>query len=296
MPEDLPAKAELTQVPFFPQSEYQCGPAALATVLNYRHQSVKPDDLTDKVYVPNRKGSFQLEMVAAARQYGLVAYPLAPKMSDLLSEVSAGNPVLVLQNLSFDTFPMWHFSVVVGYDLAHESIVLRSATTKRWETSFSNFEQTWRKSQYWGLVITQPNHIPKTANVKNWLQASYDLEQVGKIQAAKVAYQAATKHWLDQPDVWIALTNLQYKQKDFAEAISNMKSILPRFSSNVQLWNNYAYILKSYGCQDAAILAAKCGVKAAPNDENIKSTLLDMQKTDAIQLGAKKCPVISCFQ
>ena len=29
LPENLPASRELTAVPFFPQEEYQCGPAAL---------------------------------------------------------------------------------------------------------------------------------------------------------------------------------------------------------------------------------------------------------------------------
>ena len=34
LPAGLPEKVELTGTPFFPQTEYQCGPAALATVLN----------------------------------------------------------------------------------------------------------------------------------------------------------------------------------------------------------------------------------------------------------------------
>jgi hypothetical protein len=31
----VPANVDLVDVPFFPQEEYQCGPAALATVLSY---------------------------------------------------------------------------------------------------------------------------------------------------------------------------------------------------------------------------------------------------------------------
>ena len=34
--ERLPERVELSDVPFFPQSAYQCGPAALATMLNQR--------------------------------------------------------------------------------------------------------------------------------------------------------------------------------------------------------------------------------------------------------------------
>ena len=44
-----PPGVELQDVPFFPQDEYQCGPAALATVLVNSGVTVVPDELTDKV-------------------------------------------------------------------------------------------------------------------------------------------------------------------------------------------------------------------------------------------------------
>jgi hypothetical protein len=34
LPAGLPSRAELTATPFYPQTEHQCGPAALATVLS----------------------------------------------------------------------------------------------------------------------------------------------------------------------------------------------------------------------------------------------------------------------
>jgi hypothetical protein len=68
----LPERVELTEVPFFPQTEYQCGPAALATVLAASGAKVTPDELVPQVYLPERKGSLQVEMLAAARRHGLV--------------------------------------------------------------------------------------------------------------------------------------------------------------------------------------------------------------------------------
>ena len=65
-PQRIPPVWELGDTPFFAQSRYQCGPAALATMLAYRRVSVVPDDLTDKVYLPKREGSVTVEMEAAA--------------------------------------------------------------------------------------------------------------------------------------------------------------------------------------------------------------------------------------
>ena len=80
LPRGLPEKVELTQVPFFPQEEYQCGPAALATALASFGVKVTPEELVPQVYIPERKGSLQVEMLAAARRHGLVSYQLAPRL------------------------------------------------------------------------------------------------------------------------------------------------------------------------------------------------------------------------
>ena len=67
---DASRAVELSRTPFFPQTRYHCGPAALATVLDGSGVDVKPDQLSASVYLPGKKGSLQIEMVAATRRYG----------------------------------------------------------------------------------------------------------------------------------------------------------------------------------------------------------------------------------
>ncbi len=106
-PATLPPQIELAAVPFFPQEEYQCGPAALATALVYGGVATTPAALVPQVYLPGREGSLQTEMLTATRRHDRLAYRLAPSLEDLLLEVAAGNPVIVLQNLSFAFAPLW---------------------------------------------------------------------------------------------------------------------------------------------------------------------------------------------
>ena len=98
-PEGVPRRIEMSSIAFFPQTENQCGPAAMATVLSHSGVPVTPEQLSDQLYLPARQGSLQVEMLAAPRRLGRVGYLLAPRYSDVLREVAAGNPVVVLQEI-----------------------------------------------------------------------------------------------------------------------------------------------------------------------------------------------------
>ncbi|MEE8173660.1 MAG: PA2778 family cysteine peptidase, partial [Alphaproteobacteria bacterium] len=111
----LPQQVELTNVPFFAQEDYQCGPAALAMALGWSGISIRPEALVEQVYSPARKGSLPSDMITAARRQGRVAYPV-DGFDNLLREVAAGHPVIVLQDLGTSLGAYWHFAVVTGYD------------------------------------------------------------------------------------------------------------------------------------------------------------------------------------
>ena len=66
----LPDHIELSQTPFFPQERYQCGPAALATVLTYSGVNIDAGALADEIYLPSRLGSLQIEILASSRRHG----------------------------------------------------------------------------------------------------------------------------------------------------------------------------------------------------------------------------------
>jgi len=82
LPATTPERGELAAVPFYPQEDYQCGPAALATTLAYAGIATSPEALVPQVFLPAREGSLQVEMLAAVRRHGRTAYRLAPRLAD----------------------------------------------------------------------------------------------------------------------------------------------------------------------------------------------------------------------
>jgi len=276
LPPALHEYVELREVPFFPQTEYQCGPAALATVLNASGVKVTPDELVPEVYLPARKGSLQVEMLAAARRHGLVSYQLAPSAADLLREVAAGNPVIVLQNLGF-TSDSWHYAVVVGYDYSWGKIYLRSGEDERDVMSFFIHEFTWMRSGYWAMVALPPDRIPETADQDRWLAAVAALEHAGDVRGARTGYQAFMKRWPSNVNGAIGLANTYYATKDLKEAEAVLRTAERTNPESVVLLNNLAQTLSDQGRDREALpiieRAAKLGGPFAAAVEDTKRSI-----------------------
>jgi len=76
----------LDAVPFFPQTDWQCGPAALATVLVHGGVATTPEELADGIYLPGRQGSLQPELLARSRRLGRVPWVLPERRVNVLVE------------------------------------------------------------------------------------------------------------------------------------------------------------------------------------------------------------------
>ncbi len=258
-PAGLPASAQIREVPFFPQEQYHCGPAALAMVAQAAGVRVLPDDLTDQVYLPERQGSLQVEMLAAGRRQGLMAYPLAPQLGDLLQEVAAGNPVLVLQNLSFSFAPLWHYAVVTGFDRARNTITLHSGVTERLEMSLFTFERTWARGDSWSMVALAPSRLPATADAERYTAAAAALERV-QPQAAQAAYATALKSWPGHRAALLGAGNTAYTLGQLDRATAAYQTATRLHPDFADAWNNLAQILLERGQRADAALAVKRAV------------------------------------
>lgn len=243
---------ELTTTPFFAQRQYQCGPAALATVLAASAVDVTPDELTPLMYLPGRRGSLQTELVAAARRYERVPYLLLPSLDALLGEVAAGRPVLVLQKFGAGPVPGWHYAVVIGYDSKSDRIVLRSGTRKRLEMPADRFLASWNRADRWALAILKPGEMPDKPDIQRYMQAAAGLEAVGQYAAASLAYEAATRQWPDASLPRLGIGNLAYMQGDFRAAERGYLAAIARSPSDVVARNNRAEVLLQLGCPATA--------------------------------------------
>ncbi len=278
IPDAYPEPVEMTAVPFFPQEEYQCGPAALATVLNWSGVKVTPTELAPQVYLPERQGSLQLELIGAARRHGRIPYVLQPQLESLLAEVSSGNPVLILQNLSLPWYPKWHYAVVVGFDLKADNLVLRSGGEERHEVPFKVFERTWRRSDYWAMVVLSPDRLPFTAEEIPYVEAVASLERLSRWPETSVAYATALERWPKSLAARMGQGNSRYALGDLRGAEQAFRQATQDHPKAAVAFNNLAQVLADQGRLPKARAAAQRAVElGGPQQDTFRETLKQIE-------------------
>ena len=265
---ELPVSApaiELDDTPFYPQERYQCGPAALTTVLAKSGAEVSLEDIVDKVYLPGRQGSLQVELLAAARTEGRLPYVIDGTLEAVWKELGAGRPVLVLQNLGVSAIPRWHYAVVVGIDAERGEIVLRSGTDQRRVTPIRTYLQTWRRGGYWGMVVVAPGELPAAVDRSRYFEAIAALEQTGRTEEAAVAWQTALQQWPGDTVALFGLANAYLAQAEYAAAETAYRDLLEHDGKLNAARNNLALALAEQGEFDAAI--EEIGVAISANSD-----------------------------
>jgi tetratricopeptide (TPR) repeat protein len=279
----IPSKSHVDAVPFISQSDYQCGPAALAMVLQHSGVDVSAETLKSAVYTPHRKGSLQSGLVTAARRYERLAYPIYG-LDSLLREVAGANPVIVMQNLGLKWITRWHYAVVVGYDLEAQTMTLHSGKIPNRKVALSTFRYTWMRAHQWGLLVLSPDRLPVSVQVPDYLKAALGLQQAGFPESAELAFQAAVERWPRNMDAMMGLGNAKYQSGHLQAAAKVFQEVVAIDPQHGAAFNNLAHILAELGDFEAALLAARQAVALGGAHEAIyRQTLQETLDTQQRQ-------------
>lgn len=271
-------RLELEDTPFFPQKKYQCGPASLAMLLGASGAMVFPDDLVSRIYLPGRKGSLQLELIAASRQFGRIPYVIDGNISSLIAELQAGRPVLVLQNLGLNILPAYHYAVVIGA-LPDNKIVLRSGADKRLVMDTAHFLAAWNRSGSWGLIVLRPGELPEHPELLNYLDAVSGFEASGNLSQSTQAYQAALAVWPEDQTAMIALANNYLLRSRYHEAEQLFRRLLMINPQHVAAANNLAEALFRQGCYHQSLKQINEAAELAEMlNSSLKETVFQTQQ------------------
>lgn len=270
---------EIERTPFYPQDRYQCGPAALATILDHSGVEVELDTVVEKVFLPGRQGSLQVEMLAATRTSGRIPYLLDGTLRGIHKELEAGRPVLVLQNLGVRAFPSWHYAVVVGIDTVEDEVILRSGRDRRRVTPSGVFARTWARSDYWAFVALRPGELPADADRLTYLKA---LSAFGTANPAHpdnvAAWEAAHRRWPADSTVLFGYASALDDGNLPDQAEELYRAVIDAGDHAVEARNNLALLLARAGRTEEALIEIERAIQSN-SDSRLDPVLLDSRRT-----------------
>ncbi len=281
----LESTVELRDVPFFPQEDYQCGPAALATVISATGHVVDPADLQPLLFISDRKGTLQIELRGATRRLGFLSFAQEASFASLIHRLQAGHPVLVLQNLGLNWLPKWHFAVVVGFDASTGTVHLRSGRNPLLKTRLKEFIRTWEASNNWMMTVHRPGEIPPEISHTDYLAEVAALERIGQLDAARSAYQAGVTRW---PESWLASMgqgNVHYLLGEFELAETAYRMALEKNPEHPAPFHNLAWALVRLQRMDEATLYARRAVELSDAAE-YASALAHLQNLNRVDTSS----------
>lgn len=270
---DFDSAPELTATPFYPQERYQCGPAALMTVLSHSGVNTTVEQLVRQVYLPAREGSLQAEMLATTRAVGRIPYRISGNLASLGAELRAGRPVLVLQNLGVRWWPRWHYAVAIGLNAEQAQLVLRSGTEERRVTPLRTFLHTWKRSGNWGIVILKPDEMPVDVDRERWFSALAGLEQTGPVDASVIAWQHAAERWPGSLVARFGMANSRYASGDWSGAEVVYRELLAEQPGLALARNNLALALLRQGHVEEALQEVSRARDAVANGTELQAEI-----------------------
>lgn len=262
-PHGLPRQAVVANVPFIEQSANHCGPATLAMATAWAGRPISVAELTEQVYTPGAHGSYQADMVSAARRNGFLAIPMQ-NLPSLLAEVAAGHPVIVFENLAFNWYPMWHYALVYGYDLDAENVLMHSGPVKAKTWDMRKFERSWMLGDYWGLIVLKPGELAASADDLAHATAAAALEQTGHASEAEIVYRSILAKWPQSLPALIGVANAGYARNDAAEAARYLTTAVNAHPDSAAAWHNLAIAQDRLHRRTDARTSALKALKLAP--------------------------------
>ncbi len=261
--EGLPRKVDMVEVPFVPQDSFYCGPASLSMVLTHMGLDAPFEQLESELVLPARKGTLQLDMLVVTRQRGAVPHVLNPHLDDVIRTLAMGHPVIALENFGSFLFPLWHYSVLVGYDLDQGVLFRRSGMREYTRIPISVFEYLWADDGHWAMVALPPNVAPVSPKQGPWRDHLIQMEKKFSPRQALQAWETYGLSFASDPVAWAAQGNALANQEKWPEAAERYRRALELAPDHVKIAKTGAEIFDRAGLSSQSLCAQQVVTKTS---------------------------------
>ncbi len=140
------------EVPYVSQArDNDCGPAALASVLEYYNIEAGLEKITDEIYISSIGRTLLPDMENFARSKGLETISGRGTIAQLKQAIDSGKPVIVLMDTGPELVRRPHYIVITGY--TSDGFLAHAGVEKDVFISFNDLEQKWHSMNRLYLMV-----------------------------------------------------------------------------------------------------------------------------------------------
>ena len=140
-------------VPFYQKSEPTCGPATLASILDFYGHRESVERITEKIVAPVPGDTLPDDMEKFARSIGFKTESHSGSLGELKAYIRNRTPVICMLDVGFGLDHKPYYISVVGYDDINEVMIVHNCLEQNSVITYHEFNKQWVRAGYWMLVI-----------------------------------------------------------------------------------------------------------------------------------------------
>lgn len=143
----------IKNVPFFPQTRHYCGPASVASIMNFYGLSITEEETAREIYTAKLNGTLPIDILRYARTKGFDVSYYKGSIEDMKKQISRGRPIILFVDLGYFAYPARHYIVATGYNDEMGYLIAHSGKDKDKVFSYKEIQTAWEKTGFGTILI-----------------------------------------------------------------------------------------------------------------------------------------------
>lgn len=264
----------LENVPSVAQKAYQCGPAALESVIRYWGGSADADSIGKTLYESGTRGVFNFSLAQHLKTRGFWSeIHREPGEENLKRWLRKGVPPIVM----LDSGTLWartyHFVVLKGFDDRQEIFYANTGVLETQAIDYGEFERRWKKAGHWALIASPPESVDWELDEAQSIEIALLFEKNGNLAQAERWTESALRKNPESLTAKFNLANIHAKSNRPEQAKIIYRELLNQHPSRPEISNNLAWAYYEEGRYEDALQVIETAFKnGAPKNYDILDT------------------------
>jgi len=265
----------LEKAPSVDQKSYQCGPAALESVIRYWGGNADADSIGKAIYGPKTRGVLNFTLAQYLKTAGFWTEVHEEQTEqDLKRWLRKGIPPIVM----LDTGTLWvrtyHFVVLKGFDDRLNIFYANTGVLETQSIDYAEFGRRWKKAGRWSLITAPPEKVDWELDEAQSIDIALMFEKSGNRAEAERRLESALVKNPESVTAKFNLANIYSQSNRPEQAKIIYQELLHNNPARPELSNNLAWVYYQEGrCEEAIKIIEAAFKSGAPRNYEILDTV-----------------------